>query len=168
MRTYKSTKKQQGVTLIVTLIILVAMTTLGLSSIRNTSIQQAIIKNTQFLMSSRNVAKSEINGQLNIINQGGPEDDDQMIMDLKSSLTGAINDAALTTSSTVQPTYGQTLTLTKDNEYGPVPTGGFSFQGETTMNGFTGTITSTADLNGSAANSTQVQGFWYLTPGLQQ
>jgi uncharacterized membrane protein len=164
MRTYKSRRKQQGVTLIVTLIILVAMTTLGLSSIRNTSIQQAIIKNTQFLMSSRNVAKSEINGQLNIINQGGQKTD-AWITDLKNRKL--ITDAALTTSSTVQSPYGQTLTREEINENGPVPTGGFSYQGETTMNGYIATITSTADLNGSAANSTQVQGFWYIIPGLE-
>tara|TARA_B110000977_G_C11032207_1_gene475729 strand:+ start:1118 stop:1411 length:294 start_codon:yes stop_codon:yes gene_type:complete len=79
MQTYKSVKRQQGATLIVTLMILVAMTTLGLSSIRSTSIQQTIVKNTQFLMSARNVAKTEINAQLDIININAATEPDTII-----------------------------------------------------------------------------------------
>tara|TARA_B110000977_G_C11032207_1_gene475730 strand:+ start:1439 stop:1606 length:168 start_codon:yes stop_codon:yes gene_type:complete len=44
----------------------------------------------------------------------------------------------------------------------PSPTGGFSYG--LGVQALTATITSTAEMTSTAANSTQEQGFWYLVP----
>lgn len=170
MQTYKSLRKQQGITLIVTLVILVAMTTLGLSSIRSTSIQQAIIKNTQFLMSARNTSKTEINGQLDNININAPSADDDIIQDIIDA--GANNEFTVadttagnsntTNLTTTQVAYGQKVTMTMNCRACPAPTGGFSYG--IGVQALTATINSEAALNNTAASSTQEQGFWYLVP----
>jgi Tfp pilus assembly protein PilX len=174
MQTYKSAKRQQGVTLIVTLIILVAMTTLGLSSIRSTSIQQAIIKNTQFLMSVRNVAKTEINGQLDTINNNADSAGDPILQTIidqgvdtvyEVAHTGESNDSELTTPAYLKSTYSQRVTMTMNCRSCPAPSGGFSYG--LGIAALTATISSTAALDDSAATSTQEQGYWYLVPAAQ-
>jgi Tfp pilus assembly protein PilX len=175
MQTYKSTRHQRGVTLIVTLIVLVAMTTLGLSSIRSTGIQQTIIKNTQFLLSARNVAKTEINGQLGAINNNPPSatdaalqflidqgvDSELVIADTLGTNTSA---ARLTTIAVTQQTYGQQVSMTMNCRSCPAPMGGFSYGSG--IAALTATITSTAELDSAAAQSTQDQGYWYLVPAV--
>jgi Tfp pilus assembly protein PilX len=159
MQTYKSVKRQQGATLIVTLMILVAMTTLGLSSIRSTSIQQTIVKNTQFLMSARNAAKTEINAQLDVININPPADLDAIIQTIIDTGENITVSAGL---AKAQTTYGQTVTMTMNCRACPAPTGGFSYG--IGVQALTATISSEAELNNTAAKSAQDQGFWYLIP----
>jgi Tfp pilus assembly protein PilX len=159
MQTYKSVKRQQGATLIVTLMILVAMTTLGLSSIRSTSIQQTIVKNTQFLMSARNVAKTEINAQLDIININAATEPDTII---QTMIDAGENNPRNTSLAKQQSTYGQTVSMTLNCKACPAPTGGFSYG--LGVQALMATITSTAEMTSTAANSTQEQGFWYLVP----
>ncbi len=169
MQTYKlqSAKSQRGATLIVALVILGAMTVLGFTSLRNTGLQQSIIKNTQFLMYARNVARTEINGQLDVINTNLDTESDPVIQtildagintDFDIAIPG--NPAGLTTS---QSAYDQTVTMVMSCESCPAPTGGFSFSGAGVM-ALTARIESRAELNSTAAKSEQSQGYWYLIP----
>jgi hypothetical protein len=164
MQYSKSATGQRGVALIVSLIVLAAMTILGLSSIRSTSVQQLIIKNMQFLTAAQHIARTEINGQLDIINLNEP---DPLILDL---LTTPVNDVADTTGTKTdsaglayeQTAFDQKTTITMICSDCPAPIGGFSFGFG--ISALVGTIDSEASMNNSAASSSQEQGFWYLKP----
>jgi hypothetical protein len=171
MPNYKPFQQQKGITLIVTLIVLVAMTTLGLASIRSTNIERAIIKNTQFLMSARNIATAEINGQLDFINT-----DDSLISriipdsialntvnSIASTLGTDTDNGGLTSSTAIQTTFDQQVGITKHCRACDIPGGGFSL--DLSLAALVGSINSTAQVSNSAATSTQSQGFWYLVPG---
>ena len=171
MPTSNAINQQQGITLVVTLLILVAMTTLGLTSIRSSSIQQAIVKNTQFLMSARNVAKTEINGQLDAINLGPTTQVDtiiQTLMDtgentehLIANTTGN-QDVTIENLTTTQTAYSQRVSMTMNCRACPAPVGGFSYG--LGVQALTATIQSEAELDNSSATSIQEQGYWYLVP----
>lgn len=167
MQYSKSATGQRGVALIVSLIVLAAMTILGLSSIRSTSMQQLIIKNMQFLTAAQHIARTEINGQLDIINTNLPGDPDQLIVDLLTTPVDDVADTTGTNTDTARLAYEQTAfdqktTITMLCDDCPAPIGGFSFGFG--ISALVGTIDSEASMNNSAASSSQEQGFWYLKP----
>jgi hypothetical protein len=170
--------KQRGATLIVTLIILVTMTILGLSAIRNSSVQQAIIKNTQFLISARNTAKTELNGQVDDINTNPITEDDILISEIlilgvgvekiiaetKSSYDD--DNAAVTPEnlSAEQSTFAQKVSVELVNERGSGTLAGFDLGTEAAVKGIQGLFVSQATFNNTSANSSQIQGFDYIAP----
>jgi Tfp pilus assembly protein PilX len=169
--------KQRGATLIVTLIILVTMTILGLSAIRNSSVQQAIIKNTQFLISARNTAKTELNGQVDVINNNPITEDDiligeililgvgveKIIAETKSSYDD--DNAAVTPEnlSAEQSTFAQKVSVELVNEHSGT-LAGFDLGTEAAVKGIQGIFVSQATFNNTSANSSQIQGFDYIAP----
>lgn len=60
--------KECGMTLVVVLVILVAMTFLGLGSMSDSNMQVALVRNTQFENMAYSAALSEINAQVEIVN----------------------------------------------------------------------------------------------------
>jgi Tfp pilus assembly protein PilX len=171
MQTYKLRRQQQkGATLIITLVVLTAMTILGISSIRNTSIHQLIVKNTQMLFSARKTAFTEINGQLDIINTNHKSENDQIITDLLNDADGKLPIADTSGESNNTPeklavnhaAMGQTVSVTLVCKACTVPVGGFSIG--TGLSAVIGVINSQATIENNATQSTQEQIFWYLIP----
>ena len=168
---YTSRNQQGGAVLIAALMILTAMTVLGFSSLSNTSVQSAISRNTQFLMYARNVANTEINGQLGVINNNLPTATDtvvQNLLDQGEAQTLPIANSTATPPVTAglqtpQTAYGQIVTMTMTCESCPAPMGGFSF-GSGGVAALVATVDSSATLSNTSATSTQTQGYWYLIP----
>jgi Tfp pilus assembly protein PilX len=166
---YSNLQRQQGVALIISLIVLAAMTVLGVSSIRSTGIQQLIIKNQQFLMAAQNIARTEINGQLDLINLNGDLPDTIMNTLISLKVNNPLPIADTTGSNTdktalayEQTAFDQKTTMTMTCRRCTAPIGGFSYG--LGISALTGVIESEASMNDSAATSTQEQGFWYLMP----
>jgi Tfp pilus assembly protein PilX len=171
MQNYKLRRQQQkGVTLIITLVVLAAMTILGITSIRNTSIHQLIVKNTQMLFSARKTAFTEINGQLDIINNNAEGLTDQIITDLLNAADGKLPIADTYGGSNDSPeklavnhaAMGQTVSITLVCRACTVPVGGFSIG--TGLSAVIGVVNSQATIENTATQSTQEQIFWYLIP----
>lgn len=59
---------QQGMTLLIALIVLAAMTIIGVASMRDVDTQQNIMRNTQFFVTARIAAKTETEIQIDCIN----------------------------------------------------------------------------------------------------
>ncbi len=59
---------QRGVTLIVTLVILLVLTMLGLASMSDNRLQSAMVRNNQFQLEAFNASYSEINAQIDYLN----------------------------------------------------------------------------------------------------
>lgn len=169
--TFANAQQQRGAVLIAALMILTAMTVLGFSSLSNTGVQSAISRNTQFLMYARNVANTEINGQIGVINNNLPTDTDaivQTLLDQGEAVELLIADSGATPPviddlQTPQSAYTQRVSMTMTCESCPAPMGGFSFGGSGVA-ALVATVDSTAQLANTAASSTQTQGYWYLIP----
>jgi Tfp pilus assembly protein PilX len=171
MQTYKlNQQEQKGVTLIITLVVLAAMTILGIASIRNTSINQLIVKNTQMLFTARKTAFTEINGQMDIINTNPSSEDDQIILDLLNDNDGILpiantrgtNNDSPGSLAVNQSAIGQSVTITLSCEDCPIPIGGFSLG--TGLSSVIGVMESQAIIENTATQSTQEQVFWYMIP----
>ena len=63
----KQINKQSGATLIVSLILLLVLTLVGVSAIEDVTLQAHMARNSQFQVHTYQVALSEINGQLSIL-----------------------------------------------------------------------------------------------------
>jgi hypothetical protein len=116
-------------------------------------------------MSARNVAMTEISGQLGVINNNLASETDaivQQLVDQGKDNAITIATANLTSADDTKATYSQQVQMTMNCRACPAPTGGFSYG--IGVQALTATIDSQAALNASAANSTQEQGFWYLVP----
>lgn len=165
MLTYKpslsSARQQQGVVLIAALMILTAMTVLGFTSLKTSGVQSAVSRNTQFLMSARNVANSEINGQLGNINNNSPLATDLIVQSLLDQ--GEDTVVAINNLQSSQTAYTQAVTMTMTCDSCPAPMGGFSFGGGGVA-ALIATISSSAELTATSAASSQTQGYWYLIP----
>lgn len=166
--------QQSGAVLLIALIVLTAMTILGFASLRSNEIQSSIIKNVQFLMYSRSAAKSEINGQINVINSNNDTDIDtiiQTLMDIAVNQTHIVADTLTDTDSAgltaAQSAFGQAVTMRRTCELGtcaPAPGYSAALGGSSGTATLTVEITSQAQLGDTAAVSSQTQGFWYLMP----
>jgi type II secretory pathway pseudopilin PulG len=166
MATNKSS--QRGAILIVALVLLAVMTTLGFTSLRSTNIQQAIINNSQFLASARNVALTEINAHIDSINIGNPSDRDQVLLDILDSggtiiIADSINSDEATGLNAPQTAYSQSFTATVDCDDCPAPPG-FSLEGGSGFDTARITLQSRAELDATSAASTQYQGYYYVKP----
>ncbi|GAA5317388.1 MAG: hypothetical protein AseanaTS_25930 [Candidatus Pelagadaptatus aseana] len=64
-----SAKEQKGATLLVSLVLLLLLTIIGISSIEDVSLQSNMVRNSQFKMQAFNVALSESNAQYANVNQ---------------------------------------------------------------------------------------------------
>lgn len=75
--------RQQGATLLVSLVILTVLTFLGLNAMTDVGLQSSMVRNNQLGMMAYNTALSEINAQIHLVNSTG---DTVLLLD-------ALNDA---------------------------------------------------------------------------
>ena len=71
---------QSGITLVVVLVILVAMTFLGLGAMSDSNLQLSMVRNAQLQNRAHNAALSEVNAQIDFINENNPGETDPTIL----------------------------------------------------------------------------------------
>lgn len=150
------------------------MTILGFASLRSSDIQQSIIKNVQFLMYSRATAKSEINGQIGVINHNSNTLQDDIIQTLMNTdlnddhvIANTLTDDDSDDLTAHQSAFGQFISMKRTcdpNNCETAPGYSSALGMGTGVATLTVEITSEAQLGETAAVSSQTQGFWYLMP----
>jgi|GEM_PF-4815211 len=91
-------RAQSGMSLVVVLILVVALTTLSLTVSQDSSTQFNIVRNSQFYSNAYHAAYSEINAQLNVINSNDQTAVDDSILWL---LAGEVNEPKLVPSTSL-------------------------------------------------------------------
>ena len=159
-------RAQSGMSLVVVLILVVALTTLSLTVSQDSSTQFNIVRNSQFYSNAYHAAYSEINAQLNVINSNDQTAVDDSILWL---LAGEVNEPKLVPSTSLAgPHKGVgafdqevSFTLACDPTNCPSPPG-YSLNKNTKV--LRASIDSVADMPESGAASLQRQSVWYLLP----
>ena len=169
--------EQKGATLIVVLIILVAMTFLGLGGMSDSNLQFAMVRNSQLQYSAHAAALSEINEQLAAINGNAVSEDDQLIKDLINSTPDAVGVKRI--DAAVPPATGQFEILLDDvlsgQDYAAYEVklslsqlndtdralAGFSLD-DPKVKALSMQFVSSVTVKNTGAQSTQTQGFIYL------
>lgn len=179
----KSLKRQRGSTLVVVLVILIVMTFLGLGAMNDTNLQLAMVRNSQFQTGVYTAALTEINAQLDAINNNAEADTDQIILDLVQSATtlnngiesrsldsqGAVadgNDFDLLLEAVLGDDaehYATSLTITEPNANSFLPVEGMSLSPDSTVKWLVMEFDSSAAIANTGTQSDQVQGFRYLS-----
>jgi len=151
--------QQSGAALIVCLILTTVIMIISLGSISDIGLQTAMIRNSQMYMVSYNTAMSEINGQINRVN----EDHDS------SKLVTAFSDGYVSLTGTDLSmngvTYGSSITVDQTGTQ-------ITFQGtgiatgasESLLQALNYTIESSAQVSGTGSRSDQIQGIYYIGP----
>lgn len=151
--------QQSGAALIVCLLLMTVLTIISLGSISDVSLQSAMVRNNQMYMVAYNTAMSEINGQINNVNDDA--DASKLLTALNSgyvSLTGSdlsMNGVTYGTATTVD----QTGTQITYQGSGAAP--GAS---ESLLKALNYTIDSSAQVSGTGSRSDQLQGIYYIAP----
>jgi|GEM_PF-2960505 len=179
----KTIKNQRGATLIVVLVILIVMTFLGLGAMSDTNLQLAMVRNSQFQTGVYTAALTEINAQLDVINNNSESDTDQLILDLVQTPT-ALNDGVESRSLNSQGAeadghdfdlllasvlgddaehYNTSLSITEPNANSFLPVEGMSLSPDSTVKWLVMEFNSTASIANTGTQSDQVQGFKYLS-----
>jgi len=159
-------KKQDGIVLIVILVILTSVSVLVLSADSESRLESAIVRNEQFRVNAYRVAISEINAQIQEINSNAPAEDDYTILQMLYRDNSKPWD--LTEELMMGPEKGAGA-YTQDVSYSmlcdpadcPEPSG-YSMSHNTKV--LRGRVNSTARLHDTGAQSRQAQSFWYLLP----
>lgn len=164
-------RHQQGATLIVVLVILVAMTFLGLGSMSDSNLQLAMVRNSQLQTGAYTAALTEINSQIDAINTNPEADVDVPILNLVQTPTvvtngvssRTTNPAALLATSIGSDanSYTTSLSLTEPNADAFLPVTGMSLSPDSTVKWLVMQFDSVATISGASSN--QTQGFKYLS-----
>lgn len=167
--------KQSGVTLIVVLVILVVMTFLGLGAMSDNNVQLSMVRNSQMQNSAYVAALTEINAQLDSINANPVGADDQIIISLVQSDTAADRSRTLTVAdadldvllddvlgAAEYAAYTTDITLTEPNVDFDPKLAGFTAKAGGTIKFYMMQFVSTASVNNTGAESSQVQAFSYI------
>ena len=118
MQSSRSLKKhQRGATLVVVLVILVAMTFLGLGAMNDNSLQVSMVRNSQLQTGAYTAALTEINAQLDVINNNNANQVDQIILNLVQTNTTTDDEGVASRSIDVTALEGQ-VSLELDNILG--------------------------------------------------
>lgn len=172
-----SKKSQSGATLIVVLVILIALTFLGLGGMSDSNIQLAMVRNSQFQTGVYTAALTEINAQIDAINTNNETDNDTIILNLVQTATTVSDGIAsrfneYTANEDLfiddvlganKASYTTTLTLTEPNADAFLPVSGMSLSPDSTVKWLVMEFNSSAGINNSGAESDQTQGFKYLS-----
>ena len=149
---------QNGAALIVCLILMTMLTIISLGSISDVSLQSAMVRNNQLYMVSYNTALSEINGQINNINDNG---------DSTKVLT-ALNDGSVSLSGSDLSMYGVSYGSGAVDQSGTqiayTKSGMAQGSSESMLQALNFNIVSNAQVAGTGSRSNQVQGIYYLAP----
>ena len=146
-----SISQQRGATLMVSLVLLLVLTVIGISAVHNTSLQSRMSLNSQFQVQAHQVALSEINAQ---------------IVDLEQDL-GVLDDTLL---NGLQERTGDDVFMQPDKYEQTVS---FEYQGEGlppvgySVDAYVGRLyelNSRAQLDNTGIFSDQTQGFNYAGP----
>lgn len=173
-----SQRQQSGITLVVVLVILVAMTFLGLGAMSDSNLQLSMVRNVQLQNFAHSASLTEINAQLDLINSNAPGATDAAILtvvqfpetvidglnaaqiDLNTGLS-ALAPAILDTAASGVT---QSLTLTQPNvDFSPLVEG-YSISPDNPVTWLHMEFGSTASIvNNTASSSNQTQGFRYIS-----
>lgn len=169
---YHKPVRQTGATLIVVLVILIAMTFLGLGAMSDTNLQLAMVRNSQLQNSAHTVALSETEAQIDVINSNAEGTTDEVIADLVSvdivdgfrstSPAKLITDILGYEYEDEMP-YETTLTLEEPNAGAIINIPGYSISSDSTVKLLAMQFRSTATVENTNNTSEQVQGFLYLS-----
>lgn len=171
-------RSQSGATLIVVLVILVAMTFLGLGGMSDSNLQLAMVRNSQLQTGVYTAALTEINAQLDAINTNNESDVDNIILNLVQTTVEADgsrensfdSDNDLATDlfiddilGTDANSYTTSLTIAEPNANSFLPVSGMSLSPDSTVKWLVMEFTSDATITNSGSRSIQTQGFKYLS-----
>ncbi|MFK8020182.1 MAG: hypothetical protein AB8B86_10465 [Pseudomonadales bacterium] len=166
LRSPHSSSKNRGAVLIVVLVVMTALSLLAMSSMSDTNIQLAMVKNDQFYLNAHRVALSEINAQLDLINGNAPDDLDPTILAL---LEFDVDQPwELDTDELLGPhggvgAFDQNISMAMacdpDDCLAPA---GYSIDNQTRT--LRVNLQSSASFGDTGARSDQIQGFWFLLP----
>lgn len=173
--------KQQGVTLVIALIVLLALTMLGLASTTDNRLQSVMVRNDQFRFEAFNASYSEIDAQVDVVNnrtiaQGIPTTIFTLITNGVGSVISSGDSPVIlalmtplddVTDSGVTYT-GITKAVSKEYATPCVITGESLAVGSSTNSCFEFRIQSTATLDNTSIGSTQNQVYQYVTPDLSE
>lgn len=160
--------QQNGMAIIASLVVLSALTLLGLSTLRSTETQQAILKNTQLLKVARNLSTTELNAQIAAINGNAPGARDEIIIRTLDSGVDNIFDISANADTTLNIEFQSTTqgftrnittVLTAEPEDALITRNSL---GKFEMVKIE--FTSAVSLDNSSAQSTQIQGINYYKP----
>lgn len=181
MRTINSAPNfnQQGVTLVVAIIVLLALTMLGLASTTDNRMQSVMVRNDQFKFDVFNASYSEINAQIDIVNNraladGIPNEIFSMINGgVGTEITSIAGSLTVLTPISDVSSGGVTYTgIGKDvmQKYStPCFVIGESIAvGSSTNSCFEFLIQADSDLTNTSISSTQNQVYQYITPDLSE
>lgn len=178
--------RQRGSTLVVVLVILIAMTFLGLGAMSDTNLQLSMVRNSQFQTGAYITALTEINGQLDAINDNAESDTDQIILDLVQTnttvdATTGFERRSLAARTTQDPadrdfallldgilgddadSYTLAMTVTEPNANSFLPVEGMSLSPDSTVKWLVMEFNSRATIDNTGTTSDQIQGFRYLS-----
>lgn len=165
-RSSNSPSQQRGAVLIVVLVVMTALSLLAMSSMSDTNIQLAMVKNDQFYLNAHRVALSEINAQLDLINANEPDELDPTILSL---LEFDVDQPWEFDADEMLGPHGgigafdQTISMAMacdpDDCIAPA---GYSIDNQTRT--LRVNVQSSASFGDTGARSDQTQGFWFLLP----
>lgn len=163
--------KQQGITLVVVMVILVAMTFLGLGAMSDSNMQLALVRNSQLQNMAYSAAMTEVNAQIDLINAPGNGMNDPAVVAAVNA-GGAVVDTSDDTvmanlapailGTTVSAGITQNLTLVEPNPLLVVPVDGFSIKTSGSFRFRFLQFNSQVQIANVASNSNQTQGIRYL------
>ena len=174
----KTGRQQSGATLIVVLVILIAMTFLGLGSMSDSNLQLAMVRNSQFQTGVYTAALTEINAQLDAINNNAETAVDTAILNLVQKDTTTVDGVETRSLKSADreiaklldgvlgsdaDSYTTSLTLTEPNADLFLPVSGMSLAPDSTVKWLVMEFNSDATMANSGARSNQIQGFKYLS-----
>ena len=171
MRKEIKMNRQAGSAMIISLIVLSAITILGMATFKTTNTQQVVLRNTQLISMAVNTATSEINAQISAINSNDGSDDDPIILRVLDAggadydIVANANPANGIQLFSPQTRFTQDVNMRLMSEEAVnVPSGNTENIGKAGIKSLSIEIQSTATLGTTSASSTQIQGYSYITP----
>lgn len=158
--------QQQGVVLVIILVILSSMSILVLGSGSESRLESAVVRNDQFRINAYRVALSEINAQVQDINNNTAIEDDDTILQMiyrDTSVPWKLSEKEIRGPNKGKGAFSQDVAFSVlcEPDFCPAPAG-YSMSGSTKV--LRGQISSSARLHDTGAQSSQIQSFWYLLP----
>ena len=173
----KGLSGQSGITLVVVMIILIAMTFLGLGAMSDSNLQFSMVKNVQLQNMAHSASITEVNAQIDVINSNPPGAVDQVILDVVQAppqvidglqasqvdLGAAANLLLPGVLGTVADGLDQDLTLTQPNVNFTPLVEGYSISPDSSVTWLHMRFDSNVTINNTASSSNQTQGFRYIS-----
>ena len=158
--------QERGVVLVVILVILSSMSILVLGSGSESRLESAVVRNDQFRINAYRVALSEINAQVQDINNNTATEDDEVILQMiyrDTSVPWKLSEKEIRGPDKGKGAFSQDVSFSVlcEPDFCPAPAG-YSMSGTTKV--LRGRVSSSARLHDTGAQSSQAQSFWYLLP----